>query len=211
MISNIMEYDILRRLKDLSKIYIKNRLIRRPTFLKLLSIFIVAFALTLGYNLLIEIGKAYGYLPQASINDKLYSMDRIKLIVNALIIAPIAEELVFRGGFYMILRHFISEKMAWIISAISFAVYHMDISQSLYAFLFGLALVSIIRDYGDLFSSVFMHFCANLIAIVLTDKGIFIGIMQNTNQAIMIMIIAIAAGNILLLIMRLRLYVRSVS
>lgn len=201
-----MNEDIFKRLGCLSISYVKNKLIRRPTFFKLFSIFIVAVALTLGYNLLIEIIKAFGYLPESRAAVKLYEMGRIKLFTNALIIAPVVEEIIFRGLLYMILRRVINERAAVIISALCFGIYHMDLTQSVYAFIFGFALVAVIRCFGDLFSSIFMHFCANLTAIFFTDKGIFALIMQDMQFAITVMLVSIVIGNLLLAIMRLGRY-----
>ena len=206
-----MNEDILKRLGNLSISYIRNKLIRRPTFLKLFLIFIVAIPLTLGYNLLIEIIQAFGNLPESKAAIKLYNMDRLKLIVNALIMAPIVEEIIFRGILYMLLRRFIREHIAVIVSALCFGIYHMDLIQSLYAFIFGFALVAVIRAFKDLFSSIFMHFCANLTAIFCTDKGIFTWIMNDMKLAVTVMIISIIFGNLLLFIIRFRFYGRLIN
>lgn len=199
--------DIKNFIDDFAFPYLKQRIFGKPSFTKFLVILTVGISLTLGYNLLIEYLQLKSVLPETTLADTLYEMPKLKLIIRALVWAPLFEELFFRGLLYMILRHFIGYKTAAFVSAIAFGVYHMDICQGIYAFLFAFALIGIIRAYFDLFSSVLLHFVANATAIFMTYTGILKKIMQYEEKIILLTMIAgIILGNLLIIIIIFRRY-----
>ena len=65
------------------------------------------------------------------------------------VIAPIAEELVFRGLLYHELRRFLKMPSAMVISAALFAMYHGNAVQGLYAFAIGMLMVYAYEYFGD--------------------------------------------------------------
>lgn len=181
--------------------YLRKRIFGKPSVGKFLSILVVGISLTLGYNLLIEYLQLKGILPDSTVVDSMYELPRIKLILNSLVYAPIFEEFIFRGLLYMVLRHFVGFRVATLISAISFGVYHMDISQGIYAFLFAFALVGIIRAYYDLLSAVLLHFVANATAIFMTVNGIIDHIMKYDETTLFIVMISgILLGNLWIIV-----------
>lgn len=193
--------DIKRFIDHFALPYLKQRIFGRPSFTKFLAILIIGISLTLGYNLLIEYLQLKAILPETTVADTIYEMPKLKLIIRALVWAPLFEELFFRGLLYMILRHFVGYRTAAFISAIAFGVYHMDICQGIYAFLFTFALVGIIRAYFDLFSSVLLHFVANATAIFMTYTGIIEKMMQWNEKIILFMMAGgIILGNLLIAI-----------
>lgn len=187
--------------------YLKSRLFGRSSFFKFLSILAVGLSLTIGYNLLIEVLQIKGILPVSGVSDTMYELPRLKLILRALVYAPIFEELIFRGLLYMVIRYFVGFRTAAFISAISFAVYHMDITQGVYAFLFSFALVGIVRAYFDLISAVLLHFVANATSIFITTSGFLDRLLSLDEKPLfMIMISCIVFGNLWIILLILSRY-----
>jgi len=88
------------------------------------------------------------------------------------VIAPLAEELVFRGILYHELRRFLKMTSAMIISAALFAMYHGNSVQGIYAFLIGLLMVYGYEYFGEFRIPVAIHMAANLLVYLFSYTGI---------------------------------------
>lgn len=73
------------------------------------------------------------------------------------IIAPVFEETVCRGAYYRSYRKSGSVFKAMILSAIIFAVIHMNFNQAAYAFAIGILAVLLVEATGSLWSSIIYH------------------------------------------------------
>jgi hypothetical protein len=84
------------------------------------------------------------------------------------IIAPITEELLFRG---FVLRAFsvVSQKTGIFVSAFIFALIHNNIAQFLLAFPMGLLLGYVAFKYGSLIPCMLIHCAVNTMATILSD------------------------------------------
>ncbi len=120
--------------------------------------------LSFGYGLL-EIGALnlviYGFhnASQNYINmmNKLYSGNQIVTLLYLTLIAPISEELIFRG---VILKKACNELTfigANILQSILFGIYHMNIIQGTCAFIAGLLLGYIAFKYKTVMASIVLH------------------------------------------------------
>ncbi|MCI5509466.1 MAG: CPBP family intramembrane metalloprotease [Eubacterium sp.] len=78
------------------------------------------------------------------------------------ILAPVAEELVFRGLIFARLKEWMKPWLAMILSALIFGVYHGNIVQFVYAFFMGLILALIYYRTGTLLTCIAAHVVANL-------------------------------------------------
>lgn len=78
------------------------------------------------------------------------------------VLAPIGEELVFRGVVMNYLKKNLSFMVANIIQALFFGIYHMNLVQGLYAFFLGLVLGWIVQKYGSIRESIILHMAVNL-------------------------------------------------
>lgn len=185
--------------KDSVLPFLRRRLFGRASFGKFVVILIVGISLTVGYNLLIRFLITEGILPVSQTADAMYELPRTELIIKSLILAPIFEELIFRGLLYMAIQYFVGFRAAALISAISFGVYHMNITQGIYAFLFSFALVGMVRVYFDLLSPILLHFVANAASIFLTFNGILDNLMRLEQRTLLIIMIScIVGGNLLI-------------
>ncbi len=94
------------------------------------------------------------------------------------VIAPVAEELIFRGIIYHELRRFLKMPSAMIISAALFAMYHGNSVQGLYAFAIGMLMVYAYEYFGDFKVPVGIHMGANVLVYLLSSTKFAIGVMN---------------------------------
>lgn len=82
-------------------------------------------------------------------------------------IAPITEELIFRGLLYGRMKSFLKGYQAILLSAAIFALYHGNMVQIIYAFPMGLILIYVYKKWGDLKAPIVFHMAANLISVLI--------------------------------------------
>lgn len=83
------------------------------------------------------------------------------VLVLLVIIAPITEELIFRG---MILHKANKEMTFWaanLFQAVMFGIYHLNIIQGIYAALLGILLGLVYRKFRTIFAPIFLHMIVN--------------------------------------------------
>lgn len=107
------------------------------------------------------------------------------------IIAPIAEEILFRG---VTLRYAKRAAMPFvaanILQAALFGIYHMNIIQGLYAFIFGLFLGLVYEKYRSIYAAILLHMVINLLGYL---SGVFIPDDSMINLSISSFLILIAS------------------
>jgi membrane protease YdiL (CAAX protease family) len=116
----------------------------------------------LGFQIHIEEQDLIGYFTQT---DSLTSY--IFLVLLAVIIAPISEELIFRAGIYRFLKSRISPTNAMLLSSILFASLHMNIAGFLPLMLIGIALCMSYELTGNIMTAIFFHSLFNLNTCIL--------------------------------------------
>lgn len=84
------------------------------------------------------------------------------LILVVGILAPIAEELVFRGLVFRRMKDWMKPGLAVVFSSLLFGLYHGNMVQFLYATLMGMILAVIYHRTGTLWTSILAHITANL-------------------------------------------------
>lgn len=87
----------------------------------------------------------------------------------SVILAPIAEELIFRGVTMRIARRAFPFWAANLLQAFLFGAYHMNMIQGCYAFCLGLVLGYICEKGGSIYLSIFLHFLFNLWGTVISQ------------------------------------------
>jgi membrane protease YdiL (CAAX protease family) len=81
--------------------------------------------------------------------------------VTAVIVAPICEEVVFRGYLYPVLKKFNGLWVGAVVSALIFSAAHGSMSALLPLFIFGLALVFLYEWTGSIWAPMVVHFLFN--------------------------------------------------
>jgi membrane protease YdiL (CAAX protease family) len=94
--------------------------------------------------------------------------DRLLLILTAVVIAPVSEELIFRGYIFGVLRRYAGRWWALIISASVFAAIHAHIPSLAGLFVLAVALTLVYEGTGSLWSPILMHALFNAITVILT-------------------------------------------
>ena len=94
--------------------------------------------------------------------------DRLLLIGTALVIAPIAEELIFRGYIFGVLRRYVGKWWALLISAMVFAAIHAHIPSLAGLFALAITLTLVYEGTGSLWAPILMHSLFNAITVVFT-------------------------------------------
>lgn len=117
--------------------------------------------------------------------------DRKTMIVTYVsvgILAPMAEELAFRGLVYRRIRDYIDVKWAIIISSVLFGLYHGNVVQFIYSSLLGVLLAVVYERYKTLWAPIVAHMAANTFSCIMEFAGV--PMMPDTTKGFMIMLAA---------------------
>ena len=93
------------------------------------------------------------------------------LFVNLLllgVVPAICEELLFRGIFYAGFRRQYSVFVSVLLSALTFALMHQNITQFIYPFLIGIILCVVYEKTGNLLYTIIIHMFNNIATVILT-------------------------------------------
>lgn len=105
---------------------------------------------------------------QGSPGVELSSMGQIILgIIVIVILAPIFEEIIFRGFLLSGLKSRFSDIKAILLSGVAFALMHMNPEQTVYQFLLGATCAYVAIKSGSLILPIIIHAFSNLIALLL--------------------------------------------
>lgn len=89
-------------------------------------------------------------------------------VINIVVLPPMVEELMFRGLIYGRLRERLKVPSAVLVSALIFALAHMNLVQIPYAFLLGILIAYIYEKTKSILFPMLFHFMSNLFSVVLT-------------------------------------------
>lgn len=84
------------------------------------------------------------------------------MFIYAVLLAPIGEELMFRGVSMRCYRAVFPFWLANIIQAFLFGFFHLNMIQGVYAFFIGLILGYVCEKSGSIYYAIFFHMCFNL-------------------------------------------------
>jgi hypothetical protein len=85
------------------------------------------------------------------------NLPAFQLLFSMGIFAPLCEETACRGVFYRGYRKNASAFGAMLLSALLFAIMHMNINQAMYAFVMGIIAVLVVEATGSLWASILYH------------------------------------------------------
>lgn len=92
--------------------------------------------------------------------------DRMLLIFTAVIVAPLSEELIFRGYFYGVIRRYGGRWVAIILSSALFAAIHAHVPSFAALMVLAFALTFVYEQTGSLWAPMLMHTCFNSLTVV---------------------------------------------
>lgn len=82
------------------------------------------------------------------------------------LVAPVAEEFIFRWLVFLRLRDYMRLPAAAVISGLIFGIYHGNILQAIYASLLGMMFAWFLEKTGNLWSCILLHIGANVWSLV---------------------------------------------
>lgn len=137
--------------------------------LKYLLIIPFAFASMMAANYFVSI--LTEFMPDFMISSYdssekiIYGSSIMIQIMSAAVFAPIVEEFAFRGLIYNRLKHMCNYKVAAVISAFLFGVFHGNWIQAPYAFIIGLVAVFVYEKYKNISAPIILHMAANGLSV----------------------------------------------
>lgn len=132
--------------------------------------FLAGIFMCLGCNWLIDMSGIINIFTGFNeVADSLYGGSIIFEFIAMVIIAPLLEEILFRGIIFARLREYMSVKVAIVISALIFGIIHGNVVQGIYAFIIGVCLAYIYERYNTLLAAVLFHMSANLMSVIMTE------------------------------------------
>ena len=131
----------------------------------------------LSLNNLIDLTGVVKYSPvYQEFANKIFGGDYFIVFLTSVCMAPILEELLFRGLIYKRLRTICNPFIAAIISSLAFGISHGNLVQFLYAFFAGMLLAYVYEKYKNIWAPIIFHFSANALSMIGTDviDGIYV-------------------------------------
>jgi membrane protease YdiL (CAAX protease family) len=92
--------------------------------------------------------------------------DLLKIIVQACILAPITEEIIFRGAVYPIFKKFFGVFLSCLFSSLIFSLIHFNILSFFVLFVFSCALTYVYEKFNNIYIPIVSHSLFNAIMIV---------------------------------------------
>lgn len=134
------------------------------------------------------------------VNRKFFGSGLMWEIIGTCILAPVLEEVLYRGVVYGRVRYWFSKKEAAFISAFIFSAMHMNLVQFIYAFLLGILLVTVYEYTGKIYAPIIAHAAANLIAVLRIELGFLKAFEKNAASigACAVVFMAVGAGSLYL-------------
>lgn len=164
--------------------YIKNKSLDRDFY----KIIIIAFGVSGFGNVLLSIFLKI-FENNDYINTTLEALENILnynsiseylvLFTSVVIIAPILEEILFRGILFSETKKYLNVAAAIVINGLCFAIYHMNIIQGINTFFMGMVLSYVYYYRRNIKEAIAIHMVNNLIAMMM-DVNYYVTIIIGT-------------------------------
>ena len=130
------------------------------------------------------------------------------LILCMGILAPVAEEMVFRWLIYLRLRDTFPIWTAALVSSVFFGVYHGNMMQGIYAGVLGMFFALALEMTGNLWSSVILHVSANIFSMIMQEATT---LEQHFGESVAVMVYGIFAVVFLVFLIAAPLWLKKVG
>lgn len=134
---------------------------------------VAALGLSQGLTMLMQLT---GFLDKSdafqAVAERQASTSLLAAFLSAGIIAPIAEELLFRGVIYGYVRRFFDVRTAVVGSAILFGIFHGNMVQAVYAVLLGYFIAYAYEYFGEFKVPIFLHMGINCVSLIIGYSGL---------------------------------------
>lgn len=142
--------------------------------LSVVPMVILAAASAVGMNGLLNLIELYRFSPTFQEISQIQFETPIWLgILSYGILAPLGEEVVFRGVVYGQLKKVMKVPAAIVLSGLAFGLFHGNLVQAVYATVIGILLALVYELYGTLIAPMVFHSAANLFVYIMLDLTSF--------------------------------------
>lgn len=126
-----------------------------------------------GLNMLLDLsGLTDNSAAYQAVSESQYSANLVFALILYVLVAPLAEELLFRGIIYNCLKGMMKPAGAMAVAAVFFGVYHGNTVQGIYGFAMACLIIYGYEYFGDFRVTVVMHALVNLITYVLGNTAL---------------------------------------
>ena len=111
------------------------------------------------------------------------------------IVAPFAEEVVFRWLVFLRMRDNLRVITAAVLSGLAFGIYHMNLVQGVYAAILGTLFALLLEWKGNLFTSVLLHIGANVWSLMVSDVMLYLLDHVGAGAVMLLNLVLVFAGS----------------
>lgn len=141
---------------------------------KYIYVALMSAGLTLAFNLTVNAFELFRYATDyAQTAREMYAEPLYMQVLVIGILVPVAEELMFRGLIYERIRNLGGETAGVFLTSFLFGLYHGNLMQGIYAFVFSLLMLFVYKKIGSFFAPVCFHIVSNLSALALNQMNPF--------------------------------------
>lgn len=124
----------------------------------------------------------------SKVSERIYSGNILLVEIQTVLLAPLSEELFFRGVLYQGLIPCVGKIAAAIVSLLFFGLLHGNLLQGIYAFIMGITIIFLYERFQSLWACIFFHVIANFISFIGT-KTYMLDVLFSSKWAIILFII----------------------
>lgn len=185
---------------------IEDTSIKKYSFIEIICLILICLAALYASNFVtVGINALIAYLKGTDIVNPLQavisSSDLIYTFIFVCIIAPVVEEIMFRKILLNKLLPF-GRKLAIIVSAFAFGLFHGNLYQMLYAFVLGIILAQVTVNTGTIKYAIFLHVVINTLGSVVFPTLLLSGNETAAVIAVLIVFICMIVGTVIYIIKR---------
>lgn len=136
-------------------------------------IVLISISVAIGLNNILFLTNLVAYSPRyQEAAETLYAPSFGMQVLYTVLLAPIVEELIFRGLVFKVVRKWLPFWVATSVSALLFGLYHGNLVQFVYASVCGVLFAYLCETCKTLFAPVLSHMVMNLVSVTMTQwKG----------------------------------------
>ena len=158
---------------------------------------VLAFCLSIGLNIVFyQTGFSGGSEGYEAVYELQYGVKFAIGVILYGLVSPFAEEIIFRGLLFQRMKRCFNYRIALIVSALLFGLYHGNVVQAVYGTILGIVIAWSYELFGDFAVPVIFHAVANISVYTMTYGNRLSG--MNRQNALSIAIILLAVGGYLL-------------
>lgn len=166
--------------------------------LSIVPMVILAAAIAIGMNGVLTLTELYRFSPTFQRVSEMQFDTPVWLgIISYGILAPLGEEIVFRGVVYGQLRKVLKVPYAVVLSGLAFGLFHGNLVQAVYATVIGCLLALVYEWYGTIAAPMLFHSVANLFVYVMLELLPFGGVFLSVPSCVLFL--GVSAGSLFLL------------